>query len=258
MSDKNHGGPVDRLLGVVPFDAVIRQIDVQAVIERIDLNTLLDQVDVDRLVSRIDVSQIVDQLDVGALIVESTKGVAGRALDAIRAAAARFDLTVERWVVRALRRAAPVPNRDTSPSELRGRNAGPVSRYTAGLLDLAISSLILSALIASVVVIVDLLTGSRVVLHTPAAVGIPATTVWLVLYFVVSWAVPARTPGMAVFGLLVTRGDGTKLGWGRALIRASVVPFSLIAGIGLLGVVFGKRRRALQDVMADTHVVYDW
>lgn len=118
--------------------------------------------------------------------------------------------------------------------------------------------MLLSALLATIVVIADLLTGSRVVFHTPAAVGIPATTLWLVLYFVVSWAVPARTPGMAVFGLLVRRRDGSKLGWGRALIRASLLPFSLIAGIGMLGVVVGREHRALQDVLADTHVVYDW
>ena len=259
MSDKTPNGPVDRLLGVVPFDAVIRQIDVQAILERIDLNALLDEVDVDRLVGRIDVAQLLDQVDIGGLIVESTKGVAGRALDAVRLAAARFDLVIERWVNRALRRAPDPDAPDTTTAQtVRWRNAGPVSRFTAGLIDLGISSILLSALVAAVVVIADLLVGSPVVLHVPAPVGIPATTLWLALYFVVSWAVPARTPGMAIFGLLVARGDGTRLGWGRAVIRVSVLPFSLIAGIGLVGVVVGRRHRALQDVLADTRVVYDW
>jgi uncharacterized RDD family membrane protein YckC len=259
MSDKTHNGPVDRLLGAVPFDAVIRQIDLQAILERIDLNAILDEVDIDRLVGRVDVAQLLDQVDLGQLIVESTKGVAGRALDAIRLAAARLDSVIERWVNRALRRvpAPDAPAATTAPA-VRGRNAGPVSRFTAGLLDLGISSMLLSALVATVIVIADLLVGSPVTLHVPALVGIPATTLWLALYFVVSWAVPARTPGMALFGLLVSRGDGTRLGWGRALIRVSVLPFSLIAGIGLVGVVVGQRHRALQDVLADTRVVYDW
>jgi uncharacterized RDD family membrane protein YckC len=259
MTDKAHDGPVERLLGVVPFNAVIRQIDVQAVLERIDLNALLDQVDVERLVGRIDINQLLRQVDIGDLLVDSTKGVAGRALDAIRLAVARLDLAVERWVNRVLRR-APSPDSvdDSTARVLHGRNAGPIGRFTAGLLDLAVSSMVLSALIATVTVIVDLLVGSRVVLHVGASVGIPATTIWLLLYFVVSWAAAGRTPGMAVLGLLVMRGDGTPVGWGRALIRASVLPFSLIAGIGFLGVVVGRKHRALQDVLADTRVVLDW
>ena len=259
MSDKGHNGPVERLLGVVPFDAVLRQIDVQAILERIDLNAVLDEVDVDRLIGRIDISQLVSQVDVGALIVESTKGVAARSLDAIRLAAARLDLGLARLVNRALRRTPSTEEMELSgPDALRGHSAGLVSRVTAGLLDLAFSSLLLTALVTTAEVIVDLLVGSKVVLHAPAAVGIPATTVWLALYFVVSWAVPARTPAMGLLGLLVTRGDGTKLGWGHALIRVALLPFSLLVGIGMLGIVFGKRNRALQDVLADSRVVYDW
>jgi len=238
---------------------VLRQIDVQAILDRIDLNALLDEVDVDRLVGRIDVAQLLEQVDIGGLIVESTKGVAGRSLDAVRLAAARLDVALERLVNRALRR-APVPE-ETEPSTrdtLQGRSAGAVSRFTAGLLDLVFGSVLLTALIATIVAVADLLVGSKVVLHLPAGFGIPATTVWLALYFVVSWAVPARTPAMALFGLLVTRGDGTKLGWGRSLIRVSLLPFSLVMGIGMLGVVVGRRRRALQDVLADTRIVYDW
>jgi uncharacterized RDD family membrane protein YckC len=258
-SEKGHSGPVDRLLGVVPFDAVLRQIDVQAILERIDLNALIDEVDVQRLVGRVDMAQLLHQVDIGAIVAESTKGVAGHTLDALRLAAARLDSTLEGWVDRALRRDPARSDPDaTSADALRGRTAGLISRVAAGLLDLALSSMLLSALVATIVVIADLLVGSRVVLHTPAAVGIPATTLWLVLYFVVSWAVPARTPGMVVFGLLVRRRDGAKLGWGRALIRASLLPFSLLLGIGMLGVVIGREHRALQDVLADTHVVYDW
>jgi len=136
MSDRGHNGPVDRLLGAVPFDAVLRQIDVQAILDRIDLNALLDEVDVDRLVGRIDVAQLLEQVDIGGLIVESTKGVAGRSLDAIRLAAARLDVALEHLVNRALRR-APVPE-ETEPSTrdaLQGRSAGAVSRFTAALPD---------------------------------------------------------------------------------------------------------------------------
>ena len=38
---------------------------------------------------------------------------------------------------------------------------------------------------------------------------------------------PGPNPGMAVFGLLVVRGDGTKVGWGHAAIRTLALPLSL-------------------------------
>ena len=107
-------------------------------------------------------------------------------------------------------------------------------------------------------VVADFVGGSKVTLQVPASVGIPATTVWIALYFVVSWAVPGRTPGMAVFGLLLTRGDGTKVSWGHALRRVLILPFSTVLVIGFVGTVVGRNHRALQDVIADTRVVFDW
>ena len=107
MSDPPHRGPVDRLLGAVPVDALVRQIDVQAVLERIDLNALLDQVDVDRLLQRVDVAEILARIDIGEIVAESTKSIAGRALDALRLSAARLDLAVDRGTDRLLRRTVP-------------------------------------------------------------------------------------------------------------------------------------------------------
>jgi len=141
---------------------------------------------------------------------------------------------------------------------LRGHTAGAVSRLVAFLIDLAVSSISLSAVVAGAVIVLDLITGSPVTLRAPAAIGIPATTLWLALYLLVSWAVPGRTPGMAIFGLLIVRGDGTKVGWGHAAIRTLVFPLSFIAGLGLLGIVLGRRNRALHDVIADTLIIFDW
>ncbi len=263
MTDRGHGGPIERLLGAVPFDAFIRQIDVQAIVERVDLNALLDEVDVNRLLDRIDVHELMSRLDLGELIAESTKGVAGRVLDAIRGAAARVDLVLERFVSRVLRRrttSETVPASTDAPLEVAplGRNAGPVSRLSAGLIDLAVSSIALGVLVAAVVVVIDLILGSRVTLQVPAGAGIPGTTLFLALYFVVSWAVPGRTVGMGIFGLLVLRGDGTPLGWRHSLLRVLILPFSVIAGLGLLGIVVGRNHRALHDVIADSRVIYDW
>jgi uncharacterized RDD family membrane protein YckC len=267
MSDRAHDGPIDRLMGAVPVNAIIRQVDVQAIIERVDLNAVLDRVDMDRLLARIDVNELLTRLDLGEIIAESTKGVAARALDSLRVATAHLDLALERMVDRVLRRtdrdaaaAQPESARFGKPpsSELQGRNAGAVSRFTAAFLDLAISLIALSVLIAAVVVVFDVIVGSTVTLHVPAVVGTPLASLWLFTYLLVSWAVPGRTPAMGVFGLRVVRGDGTHVGWGHALLRLLIFPFSLIAVIGLLGIVIGRNHRALYDVIGDTRVVFDW
>ena len=90
-----------------------------------------------------------------------------------------------------------------------------------------------------------------------ALLGAAATAVFNFLYFFTCWALAAKTPGMALAGLRVTRRDGTPLGSRHAAIRALVFPLSFIAGLGLIGVVIGREHRALHDVAADTVVLYE-
>lgn len=143
-------------------------------------------------------------------------------------------------------------------TELQGRYAGPVSRLAAWLVDVAFGTVALALTVVAAAVVIDLLTGDRVTIRLPTAFGVPATSVWLALYLLVSWAVPGRTLGMAIFGLRVVRSDGTPVGWGHAALRVLTFPFSYACGLGLLGIVLGRRHRALHDVVADTVVVYDW
>jgi uncharacterized RDD family membrane protein YckC len=64
---------------------------------------------------------------------------------------------------------------------------------------------------------------------------------------------------MAFLGLRVVRGDGSALDGWHAAIRVVTLPLGmLVLGLGYLGVVFGRRRRAWQDMLADTAVVYDF
>jgi len=63
--------------------------------------------------------------------------------------------------------------------------------------------------------------------------------------------------GMAAFGIRVTRDDGTEVRARDSAIRVVVFPFSFIFGIGLVGIVIGRRRRALHDVAAGTLVAAD-
>lgn len=122
------------------------------------------------------------------------------------------------------------------------------------------------------IVIVDLavLFGAGLLALVGSLVGDPhldtvgkllAAGAWLavvVTYFVVFWSSAGQTPGMRALGLRVTTGDGAVMGVGHALIRVvglglAIVPFFA----GFLPVLVDDRRRALQDFMAGTIVVYD-
>jgi uncharacterized RDD family membrane protein YckC len=63
---------------------------------------------------------------------------------------------------------------------------------------------------------------------------------------------------MAICGVRVTAPDGAPLHAGQAFKRTIVFPFSFILGLGLIGIVYGKRHRALHDVAAPSIVRYDW
>ena len=64
---------------------------------------------------------------------------------------------------------------------------------------------------------------------------------------------------MAVVGIRVVGRDGGELTARRGVVRAMAFPLSfLLFGLGFVGIVVGRERRALHDVIAHTTVVYDW
>ncbi len=86
-----------------------------------------------------------------------------------------------------------------------------------------------------------------------------AGLVFPLLYHVSFWTITGQTPGMALLGLRVLRADGGKVGLLVALKRfIGLVLTVLTLGIGFLMLLVTKRRRALDDLVAGTVVVYDW
>jgi uncharacterized RDD family membrane protein YckC len=147
---------------------------------------------------------------------------------------------------------------DPSGSDRFGGYAGPATRLVAWIIDLFVSHALFALLTLTVIVVWDVLTGKTLHVQVPAAAGAPADVVWLFLYYFISWATVGKTPGMTLIGLRVVRRDGSKLHAGKAAIRTLVFPLSFILfGLGFVGIVVGRERRALQDVAADTIVVYD-
>lgn len=82
---------------------------------------------------------------------------------------------------------------------------------------------------------------------------------WAFLYLAGSLTVTGRTVGKLLLGLKVVTRDGRPLTVGRASTRVIAMPLSFLPlGLGLIGILLGRERRALHDVIARTAVVYDW
>ena len=83
--------------------------------------------------------------------------------------------------------------------------------------------------------------------------------VWEFIYFSYQWAVSGKTLGMAIFGVQVVTRQGGAISPGQAALRTIGLGLTLLTlGIGFLGIVFQRERRALDDFVAGTAVVYSW
>ncbi len=240
---------VDALLQRVDVDDVVQRVDVDGIVQRVDVAAVVERVDVESVAQRVDVSGIVDRVRVGDVVSDSATQIVTRSLDRARLTVAGLDRGVLRLADHVSRRATT-----TDPA----RYAGPFSRLGAWFLDSAIATASFSVAVAIGAYLVALFAAGNVD-ATPGGSPwwVAAGTAWLGFYLFVSLFLAQRTPGMAVLGIRVARGDGSELRARHALVRVVVLPFSFVLGLGFVGLVFGRRRRALHDVAAGTVVVVD-
>ncbi len=77
-------------------------------------------------------------------------------------------------------------------------------------------------------------------------------------YFVAFWTGAGQTPGMRLMRLRLLDASGEPPGLWRSLVRLVGLGVAIaIVFLGFLPVLFDERRRALQDFLAGTTVVYD-
>jgi uncharacterized RDD family membrane protein YckC len=143
---------------------------------------------------------------------------------------------------------------------LVGHYAGPVTRALAYALDSAASIGSYAVLVSLGIYVVNLITGIGATRSdVPALVWSLGLVLWLWLYYGYSWSVSGQTLGMAVVGIRVVRRDGAPLRFRQAFVRPPALALSFLTGfLGFVGVVVGRERRALHDVVAGTAVVYSW
>jgi uncharacterized RDD family membrane protein YckC len=152
--------------------------------------------------------------------------------------------------------AAHPPEHDmTQPA--RVPYGGIATRAAALALDAALAQLIVLTG-AAVLALVGSLVGD-IRLETPGRVL--AGVAWALLvagYFVFFWTTAGRTPGMRLLGLRVVGPDGGHPGAARSVVRVVGLVLAIVPLFaGFLPVLVDDRRRALQDFMAHTVVVYD-
>jgi uncharacterized RDD family membrane protein YckC len=260
---------------------VVSSLDVNALLDRVDVDELLDRVDVDGLLARVDMDDLLARTDVGAVIAQSSGGVAGNALDVVRSQAVGLDEFAARWVGRLRRRPYAGPPGPAGRAEgtgavmteragdtstptvaresLQGHYAGFASRFTAYVVDAGTSTGLFMLALAAISFAVSVVTGKSISwTRNDTWVGI-AYLAWLFMYFAYSWAASGKTFGMALLGVRVLRSDGADASAWRAAVRTLALPLSfLLCGLGFVGILLGRERRALHDVIAGTVAVYSW
>ena len=144
-------------------------------------------------------------------------------------------------------------------AELRGHFAGFVSRFAAYVVDAGTSTGIFMLVLATVSFAASVLVGHPISWSKNDLLVAIVFWGWQFVYYAYSWAANGKTFGMALLGVRVVRADGANAGVRRAIIRTLAFPLSfLLFGLGFAGILVGRDRRALHDVIAGTAVVYTW
>lgn len=144
--------------------------------------------------------------------------------------------------------------------QVSGHYAGAFTRLAAFVVDWFVIIGAYSLILSGTQFIVGLLFGRNIDLEDIDRVwwwvGFGA---WAFVYSTVGLTLTGRTIGKGLIGLKVVSRRGEPLGPGRAAVRVVFFPLSFaLFGLGFLGVILGRERRALHDVIAKTAVVYDW
>ena len=272
---------VDELIRRVDVNQLLKEVDVDALLEQVDVNRLLDRVDVDRLLDRVDVNRFMDRVDVDVIVEragipeivrESTGHMAGSVLDVGRRQVVGVDELTGRVLYRLTGR-DPLARPEAPPTlvhesaiddkgrgQVTGHYSGPLSRLAAYAIDLGVIFGIYTLIAAGVTFVARVLFNAEI--SDPLRTGIWAAAAFAVWSFVYDWIGPAltgRTVGKRIVGVRIVQRDGSPLRGRQAFGRALLRPVSLLVfGLGLVGIIWSKERRALHDAGAGTAVVYDW
>jgi len=174
--------------------------------------------------------------------------------EALRARLRRLDDAIERGPRRWFRRS---PRPQVGPSGAPSvPYAGIATRGLALAADAALAALIFLTVTAVVGFVVSLVWDPGPSTIIGSGIG-GAGLLFEAAYFAGFWSTAGQTPGMRMMHLRVVNASGSAPGLGRALVRVVGLGFAiLLLFTGFLPVLVDGRRRALQDFLAGTTVIY--
>ncbi|HEU4705804.1 MAG TPA: RDD family protein [Solirubrobacterales bacterium] len=238
-------GPVieEAVEGALESEAVKR-----ALLEAMD-SELVDEV-WRRLLASEEAQQLVERIaeapEVRAAISAQGMGLVEDIGRTIGNLARRLDDSFERIVRRVFFR----PRRALPTSR-----AGAISRALAMVVDGVFVNLAFTAFVALVTLVGNAFGGSGE--GGSGLAIVVGSTAWLsfgAIYLVGFWSLAGQTPGMRFLGIRLEE----RLPLGRSVKRLIGLGLAVLTfGIGFLGVLFGERRRAWDDRLSGTGVVYD-
>jgi len=147
----------------------------------------------------------------------------------------------------------------TTRQNLKGHYAGFASRFIAFVFDCAISIGVFEVTLGAASFAASVLAGTSIHWNRGNIWVVLGFFAWEFFYYAYFWTASGKTPGMVLLGVQVVGEEGGHAGTRRGLIRTLAFPLSFIlVGLGFLGILLGRDRRALHDVIAGTAVVYCW
>lgn len=133
--------------------------------------------------------------------------------------------------------------------------SGLVTRAISATIDVLIIDGVALIVAAAAALITSLLPGSQKLHGLEIAIAALVFVLWAVGYFAVFWSTTGQTPGSRVMHIRVTRPDGARLHWLRAAARVgTTILAALPLFAGFVPVLLTRRRRGLNDMLADTVV----
>jgi len=177
----------------------------------------------------------------------------------LRRAVTRQSAGLAEDVVAGVRRsAAGLDERIARPAQRRQPVYAGIATRAAALAVDSLAALSIFVLGSAVVALIASLVGG---IRPHWLAGSLLAAEWIVVaggYFVLFWSAAGQTPGMRLMHLRVVDGSGSAPGLGHSLVRVVGLGFAiLLLFTGFLPALVDDRRRALQDFLAGTVVVYD-
>jgi uncharacterized RDD family membrane protein YckC len=235
---------VDEMLARVDVDETVRTALESEQAERLKVeltDRVLNSPELEEIVARVLASP-----QVRHALTQTSTTFAEETIDGVRRRAVVADEAIDRVPRRWLRRSAVSS----------GAYAGIASRSAAFAIDLGLVALAFLTAAAFAALISSLVGHLRPVWLVDLVAGVA----WFVVtaaYFVGFWSAAGQTPGMRLLGVRVLDRDGVPPGLVRSLVRLVGLVLAIIPCFaGFLPTLVDERRRALQDFLAGTVVLY--